>query len=246
MTTSEQLDNPNSNFTVPVTRAAGMRIPEFAIRQLIGWALGKTRDSVGTPDDLVDKLFAFVDDGVRNQFKQWLINNSNIYTDVSWPIDPVGLAMIVVEPQSDSEDTDNALLNDRLGNTTYGQVGDQVPLEAPAYGIPEVRTTNVYIASNDSRLTLFLYTLVKFIVVYNKAALDKYYDVHNLVVSGGVLSNDADKLPQFVYYRVLQMRYMTIFDYDGPASGPLVVNLELNVAEFVAGVEVDTRVEPTG
>lgn len=239
---TDQFDNPSNNFTVPPTQAAGLRIPEFAIRQLIGWAIGKVRDAVNTPGDMVDKLFAFVPQGVRDQFKAWLIANQNIYIDVSWPINPVSLALIVVEPQSEAEDTASTLLNDRLGNTSYGRLGGQLPTEAPAYGIPETRITSIYVMTGEDRLTLFLYTLVKFIILYNKMALDKYYDVHNLSISGGVLEPDPDKLPQFVYRRVLQLKYMSLFDYDGPESGPLAVNLELNVAEFIAGIEVDSPV----
>lgn len=237
------LNDPNNNFTVPQTQPAGLRIPEFAIRQLIGWAIGQVRSTIGTPNDVVDQLFALVPQDTRNQFKQWLLQNQNIYIDVSWPRDPIGLALIVVEPQSESEDTNNTFLNDLVGTTEHGLLGGQTPTEAFAYGIPETRVTSIYIASNDDRLTLFLYELVKFILVYNKQSLTKFYDVHNLSISGGVLDQDSAKLPEFVYYRVLQARYMTIFDFNGPASGPLIVNLALSVAEFVGGVEVDTVVE---
>ncbi len=243
---SPPLNDPNNNFTVPQTQPAGLRIPEFAIRQLIGWALGQVRSNIGTPSDVIDQLFAMVPQDAKNQFKQWLMNNQNIYLDVSWPRDPVSLALIVVTPQSEEEDTGNTLLGDLIGATSFGVLGGQVPSEAPAYGIPEKRTTNIYIASDDDRLTLFLYTLVKFILVYNKQALTKFYDVHNLSVSGGVLDHDSEKLPTFAYYRVLQASYMTIFDFNGPASGPLVINLELSVAEFIGGVEVDTVVGPIG
>ncbi len=239
----DRVADPTSNFTVPQTQPAGLRIPEFAIRQLIGWAIGQVRSTIGTPDDVVDQLFALVPQDVRDQFKQWLLANQNIYLDVSWPRDPAFTAIIVVEPQSESEDTSSTFLNDSVGATEYGTLGGEAPSEAPAYGIPETRTTNIYVASEDDRLTLMLYTLVKFIVVFNKQSLTRFYDVHNLSVSGGVLDHDDAKLPQFVYYRVLVLRYMTIFDFNGPASGPLVVNLVLNVANFVGGVELDTTVE---
>lgn len=238
------LEEPTNNFTVPQTQPAGLRIPEFAIRQLIGWAIGQVRGKVNTPDDVVDDLFALVPADVRNQFRTWLLANENLYLDVSWPREAAHLAMVVVEPQREDEDTNNTFLNDSVGTTDRGLLGDQVPTEAPAYGIPEIHVTNVYVASDDDRLTLLLYTLVKFILVTNKASLDKFYDVHNLSLSGGVLDIDSEKLPHFVYYRVLQARYMTIFDYNGPASGPAVVTLGLNVAEFLDGEEVDTRVEP--
>jgi hypothetical protein len=239
------LHDPTNNFTVPQTQPAGLRIPEFAIRQLIGWMLGRVRGQINTPGDVLDQLFAVVPAEVRSEFKGWLLRNENIYVDVSFPREAAWLAMVVVEPQSEAEDTEHAFLGDLVGTTDRGQLGGQVPTEALAYGIPETRTTNIYVASDDDRLTLLLYTLVKYFLVYNKANLTKFYDVHNLVLSGGVLDHDSDKLPQFVYYRVLQARYMTIFDYNGPASGPVAsVDLVLNVAEFVGGVETDTQVEP--
>lgn len=239
------LNDPANNFTAPQTQPAGLRIPEFAIRQLIGWAIGQVREKIGTPDDVLDQLFAVVPQDVRQQFKDWLLQNQNIYIDVSFPRETAWLAMIVVEPQSESEDTGNTFLGDRVGTTARGQLGGQVPSEAAAYGIPETRTTNIYVASEDDRLTLLLYTLVKYIVVYNKASLTMFYDVHNLSLSGGVLEHDSDKLPQYTYYRVLQARYMTIFDYNGPESGPVSsIDLVLNVARFIGGVEVDTTVEP--
>lgn len=244
--TVDQVDNPDVNFTVPTTQAAGLRIPEFSFRQLIGWAIDQTRMSVGTPSDVVEQLFTFVSADVRKQFKNWLLNNRNIYLDVSWPIDADAVPMIVVEPQEEREDTDNTFLGDRVGVTSRGDAGDQVPSEAPAFGVPEIRTTHIYVATDDDRLTLLLYTLVKFIILYNKQALEKFYDVHNLVLSGSKLDHDPAKLPQFIYTRVLQAKYMTIFDYDGPASGPAVVNLILKVSEIVDGVEVDTTVLPPG
>lgn len=238
------LDDPSNNFTAPQTQPAGLRIPEFAIRQLVGWAIGEVRKKIGTPDDVVDDLFALVPKVVREQFKQWMEKNQNIYIDVSFPRDAGHLAMIVVEPQREDEDTSNTFLNDSVGTTDRGLLGDQVPTEAPAYGVPELRVTNVYVGSDDDRLTLLLCTLVKFILLINKASLTKFYDVHNLSLSGGVLDHDSDKLPHFAYYRVLQARYMTIFDYNGPASGPAVVDFGLNVAQFIDGDEVVTAVEP--
>jgi len=221
-------NDPVNNFTVPETQPAGLRIPEFAIRQLIGWAIGQIRDSIGTSNDLVEQLFALVPQAVRAEYKTWLLQNENIYLDVSWPDDDINLALIVVMPQSETEDTGHAFLDDAVGSTSRGTLGGP-PTEAPAYAIPETRTTHIYIASNDDRLTLFLYETVKFILVTNKQSLTRFYDVHNLSLSGGVLDMDEGKLPQFDYYRVLMLSYMTLFDFNGPVSGPAIINLSLMV-----------------
>jgi hypothetical protein len=238
-------NEPDNNFTIPVTQPAGLRIPEFAIRQLIGWALGEIRKTIGTSNDLVDQLFALVPDDVKNSYKTWLLQNENIYLDVSWPREAINLAMIVVEPQSESEDTTNTFLGDSVGATDYGLLGGE-PSSARAYGIPEKRTTNVYIASGDDRLTLFLYETVKFILVTNKHSLTRFYDVHNLSLSGGVLEDDAAKLPDYTYYRVLQATYLTLFDFNGPASGPAIINLSLQVDTVQDGTRVVVDVPGPG
>lgn len=241
--TDQTIGDPTTNFTIPQTQPAGLRIPEFILRQLIGWAIGEVRKRINTPDDVVDPLFALVPEDVRNQFRAWLMANQNLYLDVSWPRDPAWLAMIVVEPQREDEDTGNAYLGDMLGTTERGTLGGQVPTEAPAYGVPEIHTTNIWVSSNDDRLTLLLYTLVKYVVLIHKAELTKFWDIHNLVLSGGVIEHEPERLPQYAYHRVLQARYMTIFDYNGPASGPAVVHLNLNVSSFLDGVETTTPVE---
>lgn len=240
---SDALNNPANNFTVSETQPAGLRIPEFVIRQLISWALGQIRSAIGTPNDVIDQLFALVPVQTRNTYKQWLLDNTNIYLDVGWPQDPVSIAMVVVEPQSEQEDTSNAFLGDAIGETEF-QGPNGAPWSAPAYAIPEQHTTNIYIASDNSRLTLFLYETIKFILVSNKANLTKFWDMHNLSISGGVLDLDSDKLPQFTYYRVMVLSYQTLFDFNGPASGPAIVNVALIVDAFNGKIEVDTTVEP--
>lgn len=239
-------DDPLNNFTIPTTQPAGLRIPEFAIRQLIGWALGQIRKSIGTANDVVDQLFALVPQATRDQYKTWLLQNKNVFLDVSWPRDAANLALIVVMPQSEQEDTANTFLNDAIGSTRHGTLGDVAPTEAPAYAIPETRTTHIYVASDDDRLTLFLYETIKFILVTNKQSLTKLYDIHNLSLSGGVLDMDNEKLPQFTYYRVLQLSYLTLFDFNGPTSGPAIINLALMVDTVQDGERVVVDVPGPG
>jgi hypothetical protein len=225
---STPIDDPTANYTIPSLQPAGLRIPEFAIRTLISWAFDQVRGTINTPNDVVEQLFSLVPQAVRDQFKQWMLQNENMYIDVSWPRDSASLALVVVEPQSEAESTD-VILNDHAGMVDHGTFGDVNPSAGAAYAIPEKRTTNIYVASDDDRLTLFLYELVKFILVSNKQLLTKFYDVNNLSLSGGVLDHDSEKLPQFVYYRVLQATYMTFFDWSGVPSAAAIVSLNLMV-----------------
>jgi hypothetical protein len=224
------IGNPDNNYTVPQNQPAGMRIPEFVFRQLIGWAIGQVRKTVDDPKNVVDELFAMVGDDTIKEIKAWLRESNNLFLDVSWPKDDISLPAIVVEPQGESEDTSNALLGDMAGGEAWGRFGDSVPTARYQFAIPENHTTNIYIASTNDRLTLFLYTLVKFILLSNKDQLTQWYDIHNLSLSGQVLEHDPQMFPTFGYFRQLTLSYLCLFDFNGAQEAAKIVSLDIMVS----------------
>lgn len=220
---TDTADDPTQNLTRQPQQPMGMRIPEFVIKQTIGWGLKQIRDTIGKPNNVINTLFAYLPDETRGQITSWLLNHENIWLDVSFHKDAEHLAMIVVEPQSEDEATEDALLGDLLGTAHFSDS------EAKQRGVPEKRTTTIYIASNDDRLTLFLYEIVKFILVTNKLRLEEWYDIHNLSLGGQVMAFDDERLPTFAYYRTMSLRYETIFDWSDLEEASKIVSLDLSV-----------------
>lgn len=223
------LGSPRENYTVSENQAFGMRIPEFVIRQTIGYGLKKIRQSIDGPRNLVDRLFRMVDEGSRKQLKGWIREHENIFTDVSWPRDDVSLPMVVVEPQSEEEDVSQSLLGDITGVVETGLFGDGRPTGTVTYASSQKHTTNVYVGAQDDRLTLFLYEIVKFIVLTNKRQLEEWYDIHNLIYSGQILERDEKQFPTHGFFRVLQLTYHTFFDFSGDEVAAKIVSLDLSV-----------------
>jgi hypothetical protein len=235
-------DSPAYNYTVPQNQPAGMRIPEFVLRQLISWALKQVRLSLDNPRNIVDELYAMAGPDLIKQIKEWLRAHENIFIDVSWPRDDQNLPLIVVEPQGEQEETEMAFLGDLAGTMDYGRFDNGIPTMRPQFAIPERHTTNIYIASQDDRLTLFLYTLVKYIIISNKDQLTQWYDIHNLVVGGQVIEHDPNLFPTFGYYRVLTLSYMCLFDFNGSEEAAKIVSLDLMVTtqqQDINGVETE-------
>jgi hypothetical protein len=224
------LGSPENNYTIPQNTPSGMRIPEFVFRQLIGWAIQQVRKTVDDPKNVVDELFAMVGDDTIKQIKDWLRSNENLFLDVSWPRDDISLPAIIVEPQGEQEDTANALLGDLAGTAEMGRFGDANPSMRPQFAVPELHTTNIYIASQDDRLTLFLYTLVKFILLSNKDQLTQWYDIHNLSIGGQVLEHDPQMFPTFGYFRMLTLSYLCLFDFNGATEAAKIVCLDMMVS----------------
>lgn len=224
------LGSPENNYTIPQNTPSGMRIPEFVFRQLIGWAIQQVRKTVDDPKNVVDELFAMVGDDVIKQIKSWLRSNENLFIEVSWPREASSLPGIVIEPQGEQEDTTNTLLGDLAGTAEMGRFGDANPSMRPQFAVPELHTTNIYIASQDDRLTLFLYTLVKFILLSNKDQLTQWYDIHNLSIGGQVLEHDPQMFPTFGYYRMLTLSYLCLFDFNGASEAAKIVSLDMMVS----------------
>jgi len=222
--------SPAQNYTVPQNQPAGMRIPEFVLRQLISWALKQVRQTLDQPKNIVDELYAMAGPDLIKQVKDWMRAHENIFIDVAWPRDDQSFPLIVVEPQGEQEETESTFLGDLAGTMDYGRFNDGIPSMRPQFAIPERHTTNVYIASQDDRLTLFLYTLVKFIIISNKDQLTQWYDIHNLVAGGQVLDHDPNLFPTFGYYRVLTLSYLCLFDFNGAEEAAKIVSLDLMVS----------------
>lgn len=235
-------EDPGRNYTVPQNQPSGLRIPEFAIRQLIGWAIKQVRSSLDTkPVTLVDELFAMAGTEVVAQIKSWLRDHENIYTDVSWPREDVSLPVIVVEPEGEQEES-SAFLGDLAGMTEYGRFGDAPVSDRIHFAVPERHTTNIYIATDNDRLTLFLYTLVKFILLSNKDQLTRWYDIHNLTISGQSLTHDEKLFPTFGYYRMLTLSYLCLFDFSTTEESAKIVSLDLLVDVQSPGLAVSVPI----
>jgi hypothetical protein len=240
-------ESPTRNYTVPQNQPAGMRIPEFVLRQLISWALKQVRQTLDQPKNIVDELYAMAGPELILQIKEWLRAHENIFIDVAWPRDDQSFPLIVVEPQGEQEETESTFLGDLAGTMDYGRFNDGIPSMRPQFAIPERHTTNVYIASQDDRLTLFLYTLVKFIIISNKDQLTQWYDIHNLTVGGQTIEHDPNLFPTFGYYRVLTLSYLCLFDFNGAEEAAKIVSLDLmvttiNCGDVTQGVEIVTTV----
>lgn len=237
---SDQVDDPAVNFVLPPQRPLGMRIPEFIFRQLIGYGLQRIRDAIGTPDDIIDELFAMLTVELRGQIREWLLNHKSMWLDVSWPRDDVSLPMIVVEPHGEDQPDDLALLGDLAGTTDVGVHG--ALMSSLHHVIPERHTTNIYVGAQDDRLALVLYNIVKFLLVNNKQELTKWYDVHNLRLGGQALTMDESQLPTFGYFRVMTLTYECMFDFNGVEQAAKILKIELDMQTTQDGQPVTVPV----
>lgn len=232
------IDDRDYNFTVPENQASGLRIPEHAIRQLISYGFAQVRKHVDDPkNNLIDELFARLSDDVRKQIKSWFREHPNITTEVNWPREDIAFPFISVVNEGSTSDAEASMLGDYGGMHVIGSGAVQVAREVRR--IADRNTTSLYIATEDPNLTLFLSAIARYIVLSNRDDLTKWYDIHDLTLSMQDVRWDERFVPRFGYIRVVQLSYLSYYDFYVGESTSKIVSLGLAVAlRDAAGEEV--------
>jgi hypothetical protein len=213
----------------PHNQPMGMRFPEHAFRKLIIYALQQLREHIDdTKNNVIDELFRMAGVKVIAEFKSWLRDSKNIFVDVNWPAEDLNLPCIGIFNQGEREDVASDVLGDVLGHVEYALDGGVVSRETNLVAMQV--TTHIYIGTSQPNLTLYLYNLVRFILLKNKSQLTEWYDIHNLTMNGQAVEYDERLMPTLGYYRLLQLQYLTYFDYNlsEEATQVLCVNLQVD------------------
>lgn len=230
----------------------GARFPEYVFRQTIGYGLKQLREHADdTRDNPIDELFRFTGPATCAKIKTWLKDNKNIFLDVNYPNEDVSLPLIAVVNEGEREDVSNALIGDETGFHEFGiPSGDGTYRYREARAIPMSHTTTIYVTTQQPDLTLYLYHIVRFILLDNKLNLANWYDIHNLTIAGQALSYDEKFLPAQSYTRTVQLQYLTMFDYcpSQTLSKILAIHSSLlaqpaNASTPIADVYSSTEVE---
>ena len=241
MIDERDLLDPALNYSASENQPYGLRIPEHIFRQLISWSLQQIRTTIDEPINLVDELFKFHGDVVRKQIKNWLREHPNIFVGVNWPPQEVTLPFISVINSGEPEDPSGQFLGSSAGSLEYTNNGRTVVREHRAVLLKP--TSTIYICSTDPNLTAYLYAIVRFIFFSNTDQLSEHYDIHNLIVNGQDLHHDPSLFPTFGYFKVLQLQYQTMFDYNVAEEASKLVSLGLMVNAIDKGnVLVDVSV----
>lgn len=232
--------------TLPTPNGAtGNMFFEPLLRQFVAYQLKQIAENVNDPSvTFIDELFGRYGDDVRLQVKEWFATRPNISVEINFPREDSKLPFIAVVAAEENEKTNETLLDDHGGEMFIGgrsvtssssqvvQTAYTTPLAEPddrpralqvrrLISIPETRVTRLYIATDDVNLTLYLYTVIKALLVVNKLDFDKYAGARNLKLSGSDFDHKAELFPQFAYFKVLTLAYDMNFDVPLSPTGTI-------------------------
>lgn len=237
---------------------AGHMFFEPLLRQFLAYQLRQLALNVNDPSVMfIDDLFGRWGDDVLLQVKKWLVVTSSWNVEINFPREESKLPFLSIVNTQDDELTREAYLSDDGGLMLIGgrsvTASSQLTLPPNVYGqaqleadprprathvrqlvsIPESRVTRLYIATEDVNETLYLYTIVKALLVVNKLDFDKYAGVRNLKLSGSDLEHKQEMFPRFAFWKVLTLAYDTNFDV--PLSmQPTIGGFNLTLEAFLA------------
>jgi hypothetical protein len=151
-----------------------------------------------------------------------------IFIGVRWPSEDVSLPFITIINQGEQEAESSTLLGDAASDS-YLSTGTNGLMLTQTKAVPLDVVTNVYVGSNDEELTMYLYNIVRYIFLSNKLPLSQLYDIHNLVVNGQPLEYDPEMQPVRAFYRVIQLRYLTMFDWSMSEEAASILSIDTYV-----------------
>ncbi len=242
--------------------ATGNLFFEPLLRQFLSYQLLQLNKNVNDPNvTFVDELFGRYGDDVRLEVKTWLAAATNIQVLIGFPREDTTLPFISVVSAEDQEKTSEAYLGDHGGILNLGgrEVTSSSQLTTPpnVYGqtqtlpdnrpkatsaryllsVPEAHTTRLYIATDDVNSTLYLYTIVKALLLVNKMDFDQYGGARNLKMSGADLEHKQDWFPQFAFFKVMTVNYDMNFDVPLSPIGT-IGGVNVGLSSMFNGVSV--------
>lgn len=199
---------------------AGLRFVEPLIRQFLSYQLGEIAKYVDDPDvTFLEELFngfdRFMPDGVDiiKDIKTWFRDHPNIQTSINFPRHDISLPFVSVVNGAEQEQAGAQYLGDHGGEAEYGVLGGSGPTHVrEVLSIPQAHQTNVYVATSDPNTALYLYTVVRALLLVNKLDFDQQGGMRNLVINGADIEFRPDLFPEFAYFKVLSLNYDTDFD----------------------------------
>lgn len=229
MTTTPTTHTPNG-FT-------GNMFFEPLLRQFFAYQLKQLSQNVNDPNvTFVDELFGRMGDTVRLQVKTWLATHPGWNIDINFPREDAKLPLIAIVTAQDDELTSGTYLGDdggvmlmgehdvqsssqlSVGTNVYGQriaAVDERPRATQArflLSVPQSHMTRIYIATEDVNETLYLYIILKALLLVNKLDFDKYCGARNMKLSGSDFEHKQEMFPQFAFAKILTIAYEMNFD----------------------------------
>lgn len=245
--------------TLPTPNAfAGALFFEDILRKFFAYQFVQisklANDPVQSP---IDDLFGRYGEDIRAQIKLWFTEHTNIVCVINWPKLDFATPFVGIVNASEQE-APQAYLGDYGGLVNSGahsvQASSTLATKPDVYGqaillpdnrprathvrkllsIPENRTINIYIGTADPNSTIYVYTVVKMLLLRNKIDIDKYAGVRNLKVSGGDLQWNQELLPELTYMKQLTLQFEANFDVPMPAT-TTIHGVNTSLAVFLNG-----------
>lgn len=246
--------------TTPIPNGfAGDLFFEETLRQFLAFQLKQLSQNAANPGvSFVDDLFSRMGANVRKQVKDFLTTHPNISVEINYPREDIKLPFVAVVNVEESEKSAEAYLGDDGGLMYMGErsveASSSLTFIPNVYGealaepdtrpratharqlisIPEACVTRIYIGAQEVNIVMYLYAIIKALVLVNKLDFDKYSGARNLKVSGGDLEQRPELFPTFAFFKVITLSYD--MNFDVPVSAVRTIGgVDVSLTSYLKG-----------
>ena len=174
----------------------GSSLPERVLQELLAFGLAK----IHADPSLCDDLFWKLDEAAKADIHGYFADHA-IPVRLDFPIDDWTFPLVTIQVASDDENVAGDFLGDYM-TTQPNTLGGSVDMMM-GHALKSIYT--VYcLAGKDSNAAMWLYYVVKAILVLNAESLMRQ-GLHNLTMSGRDISFQEQTLPEMTYARTLSL-----------------------------------------
>lgn len=192
---------------------------EFLIRDAI-------RDGVQTFVDepaLVDKLFKGYTEEVITEIKAYLSVRTGagkfpLQIVMNYPTEGISIPFVAIVLAADQEDPKL----DFLSNYIETDIDDAETVEKEVVGTANNVSYNIMIGSQYPNLTLYLYTIIKAILILKSDEFTQQ-GMLNILLGGRDLKIDPSLFPEFVWGRLITLTHLAYFRVPDEAIDHFII-----------------------
>jgi hypothetical protein len=178
---------------------------------------------------------SIIDDVKAFLFARTNPGQSPVKIAVNFPRSPISYPHVAIVLAGAQEDQEHDVLDDYIEDEEDETSSNAVEV----HGIAERQTFNILILSQDANLTLYLWIIVKAILVLNRVEFTRR-GMQNILYGGNDVALDPTQFPEFAYGRMVTLSCLTYFRVPDLTPSLLITDLTGPVTPTAATIVGET------
>lgn len=211
-----------------------MGTPTIAPELVLETMLRQGLDALHADSTLIESLLQAYSPAERAEAVKFMTDNK-VAVRIAWPPrgSTIKFPMVVIDTGADNEDPESDLIGDFAQMDSDEEVRSTAIEYTELSGISERSQYRIYVLSQDPRLTLFLYRLVKAIIILGWETFERMGLMNRVIGGGQSVAIDQSLMPEWAATKLITLAVQHFFLLGQPSE--LIAALRVTLTPIPPG-----------